>query len=96
MASDRDSDSESRGEGPSEPKGKGVDPREWGAAGLEPDLNLEAQQQAYELWSRGHQELRVPTPQTVQGQTQTKKPKKKKRTQHETLLQEMSKELQQL
>lgn len=36
---------ESVGEGPSNPKGKGVDPREWGAAGLnDADLDIDNQQ----------------------------------------------------
>jgi len=45
--------SESRGEGPSEPKGKSIDPREWGNAGLsDEDLNLDTQRAALESYSK--------------------------------------------
>lgn len=47
------SSSASRGDGPSSlPKGKAVDPRKWGAAGLEPEeLDVEAQQDLLEFYS---------------------------------------------
>ena len=45
----RDSSLSSRGEGPSRPKGKGVDPREWGGANVSQDsLDIEAQAAALE------------------------------------------------
>ena len=43
----------SRREGPSEPKGKGIDPREWGNAHLsEEDLDLDAQAAALNSFGR--------------------------------------------
>ena len=44
VRSRRDSSESSRGEGPSRPKGKGIDPREWGNVNLSREsLNVEAQ-----------------------------------------------------
>ena len=41
--------SESRGEGPSETKGKGIDPREWGNAGLSiEEIDVDTQRTALE------------------------------------------------
>jgi len=55
--------SKSRGEGPSEPKGKSIDPREWGNAGLSPEeINVETQRAALESYAKpkkGHKERRT-------------------------------------
>lgn len=42
----------SRGEGPSNLKGKSVDPRNWGAAGIDPsELDIESQRRAFNTWA---------------------------------------------
>ena len=49
--------STSRGEGPSEPKGKNIDPRNWGAAQLsDDDLDVDAQRAALESFENHHKE----------------------------------------
>ncbi|KAG1721047.1 uncharacterized protein EDB91DRAFT_1279688 [Suillus paluster] len=55
---------DSREEGPSNPKGKEVDPRNWGNANLdESKINLEAQREALSNWAQTHEwSKRAPEP----------------------------------
>jgi len=49
--------SESRGEGSSEPKGKGIDPREWGNAGLSnEEIDVDTQRAALESYAKSKKE----------------------------------------
>ena len=54
VAHQRMSSSSSRGEGPSKPKGKGVDPREWGGVNISQEsLDVEAQAAAWQSLTHG-------------------------------------------
>jgi len=43
-------------EGPSQPKGKSIDPRNWGNVNLEEsEIDIEAQREALSMWAKGAQ-----------------------------------------